>query len=289
MAIVINSAWDAELFKQQKEEARKHINSAWDAQIFYQTYGGNGQAGDWGSSSYRERMSIKGSTYYVYDALQRKWKALSASTFDSGTFSSALSGKLSLTPDSTGVLSQIGVVDAATDAKTNSKKKAEKDYIEIEFNTLVGELNLIPTKANIKIKPNTTIYIDGIGKYLSGQYFVTEVRKSMSADGYSLSVNVLKNGFNDQKDMNSTTSNPYSQRPMEVSVTSNTVSSHLRVGSKVKIVGEAIYSNGNNEGNLIPEVIKQKYLVIEEISNDGLRAKLAPIDSWTYVKFLSPV
>lgn len=288
MAIVINSAWDAELFKKEREEARKHINSAWDAQMFYQTYGGNGQSGDWGSSSYRERMSIKGSAYYVYDAAQRKWKALSASTFDSGAFSSALSGKLSLTPDSTGVLSQIGVVDSATDAKTNSKKKAEKDYIEVEFNTLVGELQLIPTKNNMKIKPNTTIYLDGVGKYLNGRYFVTEVRKSLSSEGYSLSINVLKNGFADQKDMNSNTSNPYSQRPMEVSVTSNTVSSHLIVGSKVKIVGEAVYSN-DKEGTPIPETIKQKDLVIEEITNDGLRAKLAPINSWTYVKFLSPI
>ena len=42
MAIVINSAWDAQQYYKEREEARKHINSASDAQYFYETYGGNG-------------------------------------------------------------------------------------------------------------------------------------------------------------------------------------------------------------------------------------------------------
>ena len=68
MGIVINSQWDAQQFYKEKEEARKHINSAWDAQQYYQTYGGNGQSGNWGS---KEWYSQKYGNAYVYSPATR--------------------------------------------------------------------------------------------------------------------------------------------------------------------------------------------------------------------------
>lgn len=291
MAIRINSAADAELFKREREEARKHINSAWDAKVFYETYGGHGQSGNWGTEQWAERNSVYSGKYYAYNPAKRVWESITASSFDTeGFLSSALSpsGSLSFSPDSTGIVSQIGVVDSQKDAKSDSKTKAEKDFIEIEFNTLVGTINLIPTKENMKIRTNTTINLTGVGKYLSGLYFVSEVRKTMSQDGYTLSLSVYKNGFGDS--LKTGTSEIISvDRPLEVDISQNNISSHLKVGDRVRIFGDdAIYSNAH-EGVKVPEWVKQRDLTIDMISDDGLRARLDPIWSWTYTKFLKQI
>lgn len=289
MAIVINSSWDEKLFKEEREKARKSINSAWDAQVFYETYGGHGEAGNWGTKEWAERNTVKSGWYYAYNPSTRVWEKASLSDFDTeGFLSTAItdSGDLSFAADSSGILSQVGVVNGQLDAATSSKTSAEKDYIEIEFNTLVGEINLIPTKDNMKIRTNTTINLTGVGKYLSGLYFVSEVRKSMSTDGYSLTVGLYKNGFGDNLKKNVQYSPRLSDRPHEVDVSNNSVTSRFKVGDRVKIVGDtAIYSNAH-EGVLVPDYVKEKELVIEQISEDGLRARLSPIFSWTYVKFL---
>lgn len=289
MAIVINSSWDEKLFKEEREKARKSINSAWDAQVFYETYGGHGESGNWGSKEWAERNTVKSGWYYSYKPSTRIWEKASLSDFDTeGFLSTAItdSGNLSFAADSSGILSQVGVVNGQDDAATSSKTSAEKDYIEIEFNTLVGEINLIPTKDNMKIRTNTTINLTGVGKYLSGLYFVSEVRKSMSTDGYSLTVGLYKNGFGDSLKKNVQYAPRLSDRPIEVDVSDNTISNRFKVGDRVKIVGDtAIYSNAH-EGVLVPDYVKDKELVIEQISEDGLRARLSPIFSWTYVKFL---
>lgn len=69
MAIVINSAWDAQQYYKEREEARKHINSASDAQYFYETYGGNVYLGNWGSPTRHA-----GQYGYTYDAATHSWK-----------------------------------------------------------------------------------------------------------------------------------------------------------------------------------------------------------------------
>lgn len=290
MAIVINSAWDAQQFYKEKEEARKHINSQWDAQVFYETYGGNGHAGNWGSSEWAKKRS---GTSYVYSPATRSWQQTSLSNFSTSSFTSKSlgSGGVSFSGGSTGSISQAGAVNSAKDASTDSKTSAEKEYIDIEFNTLTGDVELIPTKNSLKIKSGCTINFRGIGKYLSGLYFVSEVKHKIDKDGgYSMTISLLKNGFGDTLKSSSPVISPVNEsRTEEVDTSDNVVNNKIKVGDKVKIVGDdAVYSNAH-DGVKVPNWVKEQILTVDAISTDGGRARLNPIWSWTYIKYLKLV
>lgn len=287
MAVTINSQWDADVYRAEREKARKHINSAWDAKVFYETYGGNGKLGDWGTPQWAERRSNYGDTYYVYNPSIREWSKFSASSFNTKGFKSSATkkaGDISFDKSSLGSISQVGVVNRQKDAASDSKTGAEKQYIDIEFNTLVGDMTLIPTKENMKIHTNNTIELRGVGKYLSGLFFVSEVKRTLDANsGYTLSIGLYRNGFGDSlkkaQDFNSS-------RPTQVDNSQNIVQGHFKVGDKVRIVGEnAVYSNAH-EGVKVPNWVKTQILTIDALSEDGQRARLNPIWSWTYIKFL---
>ena len=64
---------------------------------------------------------------------------------------------------------------------------------------------------------------------------------------------------------------------------------HFKVGDKVKIVGDnATYANAY-DGVKVPNWVKQQVLTVDAISSDGNRARVNPIWSWTYVKYLKLV
>lgn len=285
MAIVINSAWDAQVYQREKEEARKHINSAWDAKVFYETYGGNGNQGIWGSRQWIEKQTSLGVSY-TYDPILRQWVQNSSSSiapklnFDSFALSEDISS-LGL-GDS---ISQSSVT--SPDSDSDSKKEAEKEYIDIEFNTLTGEISVIPTKQNIKIKAGDTIQLNGVGKYLSGLYFVSEIKRTLNQDGgYTQSMTLYKNGFGEKLKVYIPSNPSDDGRPDVVDTSSNVVNTKFKIGDKVKIVGDdAVYSNAH-EGVKVPDWVKSQTLVIDAISNDGQRARLNPIWSWTYIKYL---
>lgn len=95
-----------------------------------------------------------------------------------------------------------GVVDVPTPNAppddSDSKSTAEQEYIEIEMNTLTGELALVPSVTSMRIRVNDTLRIEGLGKYLSGKYFVAGVRRVIHKDGgYANSFSLLKTGFGD--------------------------------------------------------------------------------------------
>lgn len=294
MAIVINSAWDAQQFYKEKEEARKHINSAWDAQQFYQTYGGAGQSGDWGTNEWYNRTHSTGFGFaFMYDPALREWSKISLSKFNTSSFSSnakTSSGGISFNGGSTGSVSQAGAVNPFSDSSTDSKTGAEKEYIEIEFNTLTGDVELIPTKNNLKISVGNTIDFRGVGKYLSGLYFVSEIKRKIDKDGgYTMTVTLFKNGFGDSLKSSSVISPAEDSRSDSVDTSSNVVTSKIQVGDRVKIFGDdAIYSNAH-EGVKVPNWVKEQILTIDAISEDRCRVRLKPIWSWTYVKFIKLV
>lgn len=122
-----------------------------------------------------------GSYEYVYDPTTGTWKQTSVS----GPSSSD-------SPDSNNPPE-----DGKDGSSVDSTQEAEKEFIEIEFNTLTGDITLTPSEKSIRIKVNDTIKVEGIGKYLSGLYFVASVKRTLGSDGYSHSFSLLKNGFGD--------------------------------------------------------------------------------------------
>lgn len=295
MAININSAWDAQQFYKEKEEARKHINSAWDAQQYYQTYGGNGHAGNWGSKEWAVQQY---GNAYVYNPAKHCWSLTALPPFNTTSFKSSKisSGKgISFKGGSSGAISQAGATNSSKDASTSSKTAAEKEYIDIEFNTLTGDIELIPTKNNLKIKVNNTVNLKGVGKYLSGLYFVSEIKHRIDKDGgYSMTMTLFKNGFGESLKSSAVldsgaTSPANDGRADVVDTTENVVTSKIKVGDKVKIVGDnATYANAY-DGVKVPNWVKQQVLTVDAISSDGNRARVNPIWSWTYVKYLKLV
>jgi hypothetical protein len=80
--------------------------------------------------------------------------------------------------------------------KDSSKGIADKEYKEIEINTLVGDLDVVPNNKTIQIQSGDTINILGIGRYLSGLYFVNSIKRKIdNSNGYSHGLSVIKNGF----------------------------------------------------------------------------------------------
>lgn len=174
------------------------------------------------------------------------------------------------------------VAEPSTTSKVDSKTAAQKEYIEVEFNTLTGDLTLTSTEKSIRIKVNDTIKVEGLGKYLSGLYFVTSIKRTLNKDsGYTHTLSLLKNGFGSSLKK---AQEPVETRKTEVPKTSP----EIKVGDSVKIVGDAIYSNAH-DGVKVPEWVKKKTLTVDGISKDGTRVRLMPIWSWTYIKYVQKV
>ena len=119
------------------------------------------------------------SASYTYDPSTGEWNPTSTETkTDDNTSGSTNNGNDNLTSSSTD--------------KDSSAGETEKKYNTIEYNTLSGTLNFISTNKTIKLKAGDTVTIKGIGKYLSGKYYVQDVTRSISSSGYSHSATLIK-------------------------------------------------------------------------------------------------
>lgn len=214
---------------------------------------------------------------YVYDPTTGTWKPPSSPT------PSAPSSGSTPTADPTEAEKVPSTVTGNTGSQVDSKTKAEKKYIEVEFNTLEGELVVSPSKKTLKVKVNDTVNIQGIGSYLSGKYFVSAVKRTLNSDsGYSHTLTVIKNGFGDSLKKAKTDSEV--DREDTVSKTAP----EIKVNDKVQIVGDAVYTNAHN-GVPVPAWVKEKILTVSQVSDDGSRVLLMPIKSWTYTRFVQKV
>ena len=126
------------------------------------------------------------SSGYTYDPKTGKWTKSS----NSGSSSSSSSSSSS---NNTGTGSEN--LTSSSSNQNSSTGATEKKYNTIEINTLEGTLNFIVTKATIKLKAGDTVNIKGIGKYLSGKYYVKEVTRQISSNGYSHSAVLIRTDF----------------------------------------------------------------------------------------------
>ena len=117
------------------------------------------------------------SSSYTYDPSTGEWKKSSVENKE---------------PVSEPIKSGSDNLTSSSTDSTSATGSAEKEYNNIEFNTLTGSLNYISTNKTIKLKAGDTVTIQGIGKYLSGDYYVQDVTRSISASGYSHSATLLK-------------------------------------------------------------------------------------------------
>lgn len=84
---------------------------------------------------------------------------------------------------------------SSTSDSSSATGSTEKEYNTIEYNTLNGSLNFIANEKTIKLKAGDTVTLKGLGKYLSGDYYVQDVTRSISSSGYSHSATLIKTDF----------------------------------------------------------------------------------------------
>lgn len=124
------------------------------------------------------------SSVYTFDKDTGVWTKGTTETPDSNT------------PSDSGNSSGGGDNLTSSDSdKDSSVGSVEKQYNTIEMNTFNGTLNFIATEKTIKLKAGDTVKIKGIGKYLSGDYYVQDLTRQISSNGYTHSATLIKTDF----------------------------------------------------------------------------------------------
>ena len=121
-------------------------------------------------------------TQYVYDPKTGEWKKTTTSSSNSTTKTNTTSN------------SGDNLTSKSTD-KDSSTGSVEKKYNDIEINTLMGTLNFIATKETIKLKAGDTVKLKGLGKHLSGNYYIKDLTRVIGSNGYSHSATLIKTNF----------------------------------------------------------------------------------------------
>lgn len=134
------------------------------------------------------------SSSYNYDPKTGKWTKTTSNSGSSSKSSSSSSSKSS-SKSSSSSGSKGDNLSSSSSNKNESKGSVEKKYNTIEINTLNGTLNFIVTEETIKLKAGDTVKLQGLGKYLSGNYYVKDITRQISNNGYSHSATLIKTDF----------------------------------------------------------------------------------------------
>lgn len=129
------------------------------------------------------------SSSYTYDPKTGKWTKKTTNTGGG----SSNSGGSNLT--------------SSNSNKNSSTGSTEKKYNYIEINTLSGTLNFIVTEETIKLKAGNTVKLKGLGSYLSGNYYVQDITRQISSNGYSHSATLIKTDFGKSLKTSTSTTN----------------------------------------------------------------------------------
>lgn len=175
------------------------------------------------------------STNYTYDTKTGKWTT-STSNDDSS----------SNTPTNTPTTETGDNLTSSTSDSDSSTGGVEKEYNEIEVNTLEGNLTFIVTEETIKLKAGDTVYLKGLGKHLSGKYYVKELTRSVGSNGYSHTATVIKTDFGNSLKIKSKDASKKDETAVSSPETSNNANRTYTVqkGDCLWSIATEYYKNG---------------------------------------------
>ena len=134
-----------------------------------------------------------------------------------------------------------GNMTSSNSNPNSSTGSAEKKYNTIEYNILTGQLKFIATKETVKLTAGDTVKLNGLGKYLSGLYFVQDVTRQISKEGYSHSATVIKTDFGNS--LKKTSTSTVDKKVPEKKKTSQRIH-YLKAGECLWSVARKYYGNG---------------------------------------------
>ena len=159
------------------------------------------------------------------------------------------------------------------DGSSSDSDSAEREYRDIEYNTLRGEAELMPTADTIGMRYMTTANVAGFGKHLSGLYYVEGIKRTLdNSQGYSQTATLIKTGFGN------------SMKPVEVSAEVATESStEYTVGDVIRFCNDnATYAHAS-EGMKVPAWVRSDTWKVSNVDNDGRCVLLGDIQSWVHM------
>lgn len=144
--------------------------------------------------------------------------------------------------------------DNLTSTNSDPKSSAgqvEKKYNDVELNTLVGTLNFIVDKQTIKLRAGDTVKLKGLGKFLSGDYYVKDVTRQISSNGYNHSATLIKTDFGNSLKMNATTVQKKEETVPSTPQASNPKRTYtVKKGDCLWNIAKQFYGNGASYGKI---------------------------------------
>lgn len=230
------------------------------------------------SVSYNEPIGPSSNhTGMKYDPKTGSWTPSYAPTSKGGNSNTASNGTAG---DSNGGL--------GTDKKDSAAGKAKKEAVEIESNTLTAEVPLVPSNKTLAIKVRDTVAINGVGKYLSGNYYVTNKTVALdTSSGITVSISVVKSKFADNmktptelsEDDIATLNGPEPEprvEPVELEYADT-----LRVGDKVKLFDPSELG--------VSTPVANDVLTVSKIKEDNTKVLLRELFCWVETDFVYKV
>ena len=182
------------------------------------------------------------STSYTYNVTTGEWESSVSNTPDTNTSS---------TKDTSSKSS-----DNLTSTNTDSNSatgEAEKKANEIEYETLSGTLNYIATADTIQLCAGDTVTLKGLGKYLSGDYYVQDVTRSVSSKGYSHSATLIRTDLGDKLTVEGAVEETKEVKKEPENVRTHTVSK----GDTLWGIAKKYYGNGSQYTKIYDENTSQ--------------------------------
>lgn len=143
--------------------------------------------------------------------------------------------------------------------------KVEKKYNDNQINTLEGTLVFIVTEETIKLKAGDTVALKGLGKYLSGKYYVKDITRSIGSDGYSHSATLIKTDFGSTLKIKSSKKAPVSEKTESSPSTSGGSTRKHTVQKGEYLWSIAYYYYG--DGSLYTKIVDANSKVITDPNN----------------------
>ena len=176
------------------------------------------------------------SSEYTYDPKTGKWTKTATSS----------SSTNDTTPSSSNEDSNLTSSSSDKDSSTGS---VEKQYNTIEINTLNGTLSFIVTEETLKLKAGDTVKLRGLGKHLSGNYYVKDITRQISSNGYSHSATLIKTDFGESLKVSTKTTKKVVETTKKVESTSTASSAQrkytVKAGDCLWNIAKKYYGSGS--------------------------------------------